>query len=238
MSKLISVYDTKLISDKLLYEITYLPYKMIRTDTPPCENQPDVDMRHSYWTHQLYNFCPVNNPDYYENAGLESSNNPIYLDVLGYLEAKCPDLPPRAHLYSAYINVLKYGNSPAVHVDAPYHVDSNKTVLVYLNPEWNWNWGGETMFFDHNLEAKRVVSFRPGRVVLFDGRLPHLGCAPSAHYLYNRYIMAFKFMDPDVRQKLFDKYDMENHPPVFDMGVMGFSPKVTKQLWENNDAGI
>ena len=31
---------------------------------------------------------------------------------------------------------------------------------------------------------------------------------------------------------------MENHPPVFDMGVMGFSPKVTKQLWENNDAGI
>ena len=94
------------------------------------------------------------------------------------------------------------------------------------------------MFFDHNLEAKRIVSFKPGRVVLFDGRLPHLGCAPSAHYLYNRYIMAFKFMDPDVRQKLFDKYDMENHPPVFDMGVMGFSPKVTKQLWENNDAGI
>ena len=33
--------------------------------------------------------CPVDDPDYHQNAGLEASNNKIYLDILNYLEAIC-----------------------------------------------------------------------------------------------------------------------------------------------------
>jgi len=230
MSKLISVYDTKLISDKLLYEITYLPYKMIRTDTPPCENQPDVDMRHSYWTHQLYNFCPVDNPTYFQNSGLEASNDPLYLEVLTYLEAICPQMPKREWLYSSYINVLRNGNTPGIHVDAPPHVHSNKTVILYLNYEWHPNWGGETIFYDHNLDAQRIVTPKPGRVLMFDGRIPHTGRPPTPRYQMNRYIMTFKYMDPSVRQDLFTKYDVNNETPVEDQGILGFDPNTVKEI--------
>ena len=77
----IEVIDTKLGSEELYYKAVYLPYKFTRTDDPPCEARPEVDERNNYWTHQLYNFVPIDNPTYFQNSGLDASNdNPtIYL---------------------------------------------------------------------------------------------------------------------------------------------------------------
>ena len=67
-----------------------------------------------------------------------------------------------------------------MHVDAPYWVKDNKTVLLYLKPDlYHPNFGGETIFYDHELNAQRIVSPKPGRIVLFDGDLPHRGLAPK-----------------------------------------------------------
>tara|TARA_B100000287_G_scaffold110744_1_gene103109 strand:+ start:1735 stop:2451 length:717 start_codon:yes stop_codon:yes gene_type:complete len=230
---LIDVVDTGLASDELMYKVVYLPYRFIRTDEQPTPDTPDVDMRHSYWTHQLYNFCPIENPTYFQAAGLEASNDPLYLDVLGYLEAKCPNLPPRAHMYACYINVLRFGNTPGIHVDAPHDVPSNKTVLIYLNTKWDPSWGGETIFYDHNLDAHRAVTPRPGRVVMFDGRIPHTGRPPTPRYALNRYIMTFKFMDPDVRQGLFTRHEVNNEPPIMDHGIAGFDPITVEKLYQD-----
>ena len=189
-----------------------------------------MDERNNYWTHQLYNFCPVDDPDYHQNAGLEASNNKIYLDVLNYLEATVPDLPPRANMYASYVNVLKNGDLPGIHVDAPHHVPENKTVILYLNYEWHPNWGGETIFYDHNLDAQRIVTPKPGRVLMFDGRLPHTGRPPTPRYPMNRYIMTFKYMEPSIRQRLFDEHEMKNIPPVEDSGILGFDSKTVKDI--------
>jgi len=99
----IEVIDTKLGSEELYYKAVYLPYMFTRTDDPPCEGRPEVDERNNYWTHQLYNFCPVDNPTYYQNSGLKASEDPLYLEVLTYLEAICPQMPKREWLYSSYI---------------------------------------------------------------------------------------------------------------------------------------
>ena len=88
-------------------------------------------------------------------------------------------LPPCANLYSSYINVLREGNDPGIHVDAPYFVEDNQTVLIYMNPQWDPQWGGETIFFNHDLDAVRLCQPRPGRVVIFDGRIPHTGRPPT-----------------------------------------------------------
>ena len=95
MSMLLETYDTGMSNEELFYKVMYLPYKFTRTDDPPTEKKPDVDMAGMYWTHQLYNFCPVSNPDYFQNPGLQASEDPIYLDILGYLEAICPQMPKR-----------------------------------------------------------------------------------------------------------------------------------------------
>ncbi len=226
----IEVFDTKLGSEELYFKAVYLPYMFTRTDDPPCESKPDVDPRHNYWTHQLYNFCPIDNPTYYQNSGLDASNDPLYLECLEYLEAICPQMPKREWLYSSYINVLRHGNSPGIHVDAPHDVPENKTVILYLNHEWHPNWGGETIFYDHKLDAQRIVTPRPGRVVMFDGRIPHTGRPPTPRYMMNRYILTFKYMEPSIRQGLFTKYDVKNAKPIEDQGILGFDPKTVKKI--------
>ena len=227
---MIKVLDTKLISPEMFWEVVYLPYKFTRTDDINPEGNPSDAQATMYWTHQLYNFCPVDDPDYHQNAGLEASNNKIYLDILNYLEAICPDLPPRENMYASYVNTLKFGDMPGIHVDAPYFVEDNMTVLVYLNAEWMPNWGGETIFYDHNLDAAKVVSLKPGRVVMFDGRIPHTGRAPNRITPYNRYILAYKYMTPETRQKLFVDHEMNGMPPVMDHGIVGFDPKTVATL--------
>ena len=146
------------------------------------------------------------------------------------MEAIIPDLPPRANMYASYVNSLKFGDMPGIHVDAPYFVEDNLTVLVYLNAEWMPNWGGETIFYDDKLDAKKIVSLKPGRVVMFDGRIPHTGRAPNRITPYNRYILAYKYMTPETRQKLFVDHEMNGMPPVMDHGIVGFDPKTVATL--------
>lgn len=230
MTMLLETYDTGMTNQELFYKVMYLPYKFTRTDDPPTEDSPDVDMAGMYWTHQLYNFCPIDNPTYFQNSGLKASEDPLYLEVLSYLEAVCPQMPKREWLYASYINVLRHGNTPGIHVDAPNTVEDNKTVILYLNDEWDPNWGGETIFYDHNLDAQRIVTPKPGRVLMFDGRIPHTGRPPTPRYMMNRYIMTFKYMDPVVRQGLFTKYDVKNEKPIEDRGILGFDPNTVKDI--------
>ena len=229
----IKVYDTNVVNWDVYDTIMHLPYTFTRTDVPPAENEPDIDARGIYWTHQLYNYCPIEDPDYYQNAGLEGSDHPIYKDILTYLEATIKDMPPRDNLYSAYINVLRAHDCPGIHCDAPYFVDDNQTVIVYLNPGWDANWGGETIFFDDDLDARKLVQPRPGRVVMFDGRIPHTGRPPTPKFAHNRYILSLKYMDRETRRKLFVDHEMNNMPPVFDKGIAGFDPLTVKEIWRN-----
>ena len=231
---MIEVFDTKLASVDLFDKVMFLPYMFTRTDDPPTPSRPEIDITHNYWTHQLYNFCPVADPTYFQNGGLKASEDPIYLEVLEYLEAVCPKMPKRDHLYGAYINCLKAGDTPGIHVDSPYWVEDNQTVLCYLNVDYHPNFGGETIFYDDKLNAKRVISPKPGRVVGFDGRIPHKGTPPTFRYPVPRYIMSFKYMDPDIRQKLFEDHEVKGiepyEYPVEDMGIQGFDPKTVATL--------
>ena len=229
---ILNVYDTNLISEELFQEIVLLPYQFTRTDNVPTKDNPNLELDGMYWTHQLYNFTPIDDPDYWQNAGIQGSENQLYLDILTYLETKIPNLPPRDHLYSSYVNVLRYGNSPGIHVDAPYFVEDNRTILVYLNPVWNPQWGGETIFFDDDLDCRRAIQPRAGRVVVFDGRIPHTGRTSTIKFLYNRYVLAYKYMTPETRQKLFTDHEMNNKPPVMDNGIAGFDPNTVKTIWE------
>lgn len=53
-------------------------------------------------------------------------------------------------------------------------------LLYYVNMEWKDEWGGETLFFDKN--SKDIIfgsRFVPGRLIWFDGEIPHTIKTPS-----------------------------------------------------------
>jgi SM-20-related protein len=99
---------------------------------------------------------------------------------------------PRARLsvYRAYCNRLRYGDVCLAHNDS--HPPS-LTTLYYANDRWPDEWGGETLFFGKTGDARLAVAPRPGRLVLFDGRLQHRGGPPSRVCNEGRLTVAVKY---------------------------------------------
>jgi hypothetical protein len=67
-----------------------------------------------------------------------------------------------------------------VNLSRPFDVYFNhchsedKVLLYYVNLRWKEEWGGETLFYDDNLQDIFYASaYTPGRIVVFDGKIPH-----------------------------------------------------------------
>lgn len=93
----------------------------------------------------------------------------------------------------AYINLGIHSDPHKIHVD-DFSTGDGKTVLIYLNRNWDRDWGGETLFYDDSREEIKYISpFVPGRIIIFDGSIPH--SAKSQHFNAPpyRFTLAVKF---------------------------------------------
>ena len=81
-------------------------------------------------------------------------------------------IPNDEYVYArGYVNLGLHSDVSQVHTDDRC---KNKTLLYYANKDWEMNWGGETVFFnDRGTDYAGVISYVPGRIVIFDGRIPH-----------------------------------------------------------------
>jgi len=98
----------------------------------------------------------------------------------------------RYRCYRAYCNHASFGDMLHIHTDSQPEADE-LTALWYVTREWQPDWGGETVFFDPQLDAAAVVSPRPGRLVIFDGAIPHAGRPPNRICYAPRYTFALKY---------------------------------------------
>lgn len=90
-----------------------------------------------------------------------------------------------------YVNAYGYGDCPTVHLDNSQ--EGYFTVLYYANYEWNFNWAGETVFYNEvKDEIIRAVYPKPGRIVVFDSRIPHVAREPNRICPVVRYTIAMK----------------------------------------------
>ncbi|HEX7325618.1 MAG TPA: 2OG-Fe(II) oxygenase [Rhodanobacteraceae bacterium] len=90
-----------------------------------------------------------------------------------------------------YCNHAAFGDLLFTHTDAlPGH--RGLTALWYVAPEWNVEWGGETLFYDSGMDAVACVTPRPGRLAVFDGNIRHVGRPPNRNCYAPRYTLAFK----------------------------------------------
>ena len=74
------------------------------------------------------------------------------------------------------------------------HTHKNTSMLYYANPYWKEEWAGETIFYNENCsEAVFVSVYKPGRVIIFDGSIPHTIRAPSRKAPNFRFTLAMFF---------------------------------------------
>lgn len=90
------------------------------------------------------------------------------------------------------INNFKFGDSPMFHRDSPSNPEG-RTFMVYPNKVWDHNWGGYTVFADEDLDVINVAAPKPGRIVIFPGKILHAGVAPTKiHKGYGRFSIAYQ----------------------------------------------
>jgi len=95
-------------------------------------------------------------------------------------------------IFRQYCNICFYGDLLLPHRDANPE-QSDITAMWYLNPHWDREWGGETLFFDESSQTSIGVELVPGRLVLFDGALLHVGKSPNRQCYEGRLSLAIKF---------------------------------------------
>ena len=92
-------------------------------------------------------------------------------------------------LARTWINGHTYGLGDTIHSDQDENgsgvCDWNEakgiTWLLYCNPQWSPDAGGETKFYRKNGDLLKSVSAMPGRLIAFDPRLLHKGESPSRY---------------------------------------------------------
>jgi hypothetical protein len=77
------------------------------------------------------------------------------------------------------------------------------TFLLYLNPNWEANWHGETSFYERSGEPFAAVQPCYGRIALFQGEIHHSGHPPSLALHEARLTFAVKLLpEREAREHL------------------------------------
>jgi hypothetical protein len=101
-----------------------------------------------------------------------------------------------------------YANSHTFGVEGYPHTDSNKvgekTFVIYMNKEWQRNWGGETMLYDGDSIAHAELPKR-NKALLFDGRDWHCARGVTRICPEQRITLMFKMIQKDAIDPIRDK---------------------------------
>ena len=99
--------------------------------------------------------------------------------------------------FRSYCNLANYGDMLMIHRDCDPAKRNVVTALWYVCHRWEPDWGGETLFFNENGDAEFVVTPKPGRLVVFDGAIQHVGRPPNRICYEPRFTLALKFLRED-----------------------------------------
>ena len=120
--------------------------------------------------------------------GWEDSNEPEKYDLNIHSELRVSDLEPtgvlpyfkkctdktkwfnNTTLDRIVLNLVKSDDVHYIHYHPGKHV-----LLYYVNLDWRDGWYGETLFYDpyDNDKISFASPYKPGRIILFDGSIPH-----------------------------------------------------------------
>lgn len=141
--------------------------------------------------------------------------------MLGWMDSLCEDARRHMFLHSSFseedsknLGLLDFLKTTEInsHIDGlglrrailnlsvpseshfPHHHDNELVVLYYVNNGWRPEWHGETLFYSEDLsEIELALPYTPGRVVVFDGTIPHAYRPQSTIADHYRFTLAIGF---------------------------------------------
>jgi hypothetical protein len=171
--------EIKIYDDLIPYDVRLKLYKFINNslfrvkgnDEALVENQIEQNIFSSYSKSDLDNTNFLKIPEIQH----------ILKEVKGY------------EIYQTRINLGTLSDKNHFHVDSGLGTDF-KSLLYYPNMRWIIDWGGYTLFANENLsEIEYCASYKPGRIILFDGTIPHCAAPPSNFSPCFRYSFIIQF---------------------------------------------
>ena len=165
-------YDER---DQFYCWATSAPYSSYGQDTSRLEHRGDFNL-----------FCPLEEEQVEESGFWKFENSKF---ILPFIDGYKP--------IQARLNLSTLHDRNRFHCDTATHLGSKDvlTLLYYVNMEWNNEWGGYTLFTNKSGDKLEYCSFYvPGRVILFDGLIPHCISAPSPLASVYRYSFVIQYM--------------------------------------------
>ena len=158
----------KKVIDEITHALDYAPF----THTEVA--RPDVEA-YRHWAHNM----PLEKAKHLPLVQMADK-------VIGSLFAE------KYRIYRSYCNVATYGDMLYPHTDCQPNA-KEMTALWFIQTTWDYQWGGETIYYDKNDDAAVVVTPKPGRLAIFDGAINHAGNAPHRVCTTPRYTFALKY---------------------------------------------
>lgn len=124
----------------------------------------------------------------YSDFNLDDMKNSGMLDSSGFQE-----IDKKYNLLNRNIKQIRINFSPPSEQNKVHDDGAGLTFLYYATVDWNVDWGGHTLFMNNTVdEAEYTCLYKPGRVVVFDGRIPHMIMTPTNLAKIPRYSLAIQ----------------------------------------------
>ena len=124
----------------------------------------------------------------FSEFNLEDMKNSGLMNTIGFQE-----INEKYNLLNRPIKQIRINFSPTSEQNRIHDDAAGLTLLYYATVDWNLDWGGHTLFMDNTLEeAEYTCIYKPGRVVVFDGRIPHMIMTPTNLAEIPRYSLAIQ----------------------------------------------
>lgn len=94
-------------------------------------------------------------------------------------------------LTNIQVNLQMIGMDSDIHTDS--QISEAKTCLIYPNNKWEKEWGGDLLLYNtEQTEIVETINIKPGRIVIFNSTVPHIGLPPLVKTV-TRYSIAFRY---------------------------------------------
>lgn len=95
------------------------------------------------------------------------------LDSIGLMQA-IEGTEAQKHLIGKTLDRIHVNLSTPMDTNWAHDHRGHTVLLYYVNKHWKHEWAGETMFFNDDMtEVEYASKYTPGRIVIFDGEIPH-----------------------------------------------------------------
>ena len=140
--------------------------------------------------------------------GKSCRNNLIHFECSSYVKMKI-----KKHIREDLKLIKIHFNAQTSFQETAFHTDFDEdlvwTFILFSEPEWSTEWGGEFVVFNPNTEQYCYFPYHPNSGVLIPSNWDHKGTSPNSLTNSLRTTVAFTYCSSQIFDQMSSKYDLK-----------------------------